>query len=228
MAKRDDNPRWTKAIADLGPELSAAVRDGVDLAIEGTRLMRREARAVKRLIRLLDLGAEPEAITVSLLAQWARMPRSTIRRHAATFDLPISGGVDLSRFIARLFEILEEHYELFTAQGSGDKDDPNQGPVSPYLELLRQEHWRMAVLERQEREGAVVSVRFMREALLLLVSQLRAACERLQERFGEEAMQIIEEALTVVEEKSRDLFSDVEELAAKKLSADEEEDEPSK
>ena len=228
MAKRDENPRWTKALADLGPDVCSALRDAIKRYVEGDPIRRRESRAVKRLLDLLDYGAAPTDISVSRLAEWAKMPRSTIRRQAAALDLPISGGVDLARFIARVFELLTDHYEILTADGGDGNGETSKGPASPYLELLRQEHWRMAVLERQEREGAVVSVRYMKEALLLLVSQLRAACERLQERFGDEAMRIIEEALTVVEDKSRDLFSDVEDQAAKKSAAEDAEDAVSK
>lgn len=127
------------------------------------------------------------------------------------------------RFHSRtVIEAWARHHYQVVPDGGKDDLEPNTTPTSPYLELYREEKWRMAVLERQEREGAVVSVRFMRGALFLLVSQLRAACERLQQRFGDEAVRIIEEALVVVEEKTLDLFTDVRKRAARKAEADNE------
>ena len=109
---------------------------------------------------------------------------------AARYDLPLLGeSVDL-------FALLKRFHDLF-AEGrfrtDDDLDDETQ--QTPNLEKLRGEKYRLAKLDRLERQRQLLPRRLVRELLGFNAAKLRNLGEQLQRRFGPEALDALNDTI---------------------------------
>ena len=203
MDKDSALPRWIDAVGALSPAARGYLGSAI-LAAEGGKLSIRELRAVRVLLRGLDEGAYDSVIALRQWIKWSRRPRQTVVDRSETLGLPVKGGVRLPEFVAALYRLIDDNMDALTGKGEAA---PGKGPPSPFLELFRQERWRIARLERQRREGAVVSVPFMRDAMGIVTSTLRRAGTRLHDQHGEMAYRVLEEALEAIDKAVEDMFT---------------------
>lgn len=69
-----------------------------------------------------------------------------------------------------------------------DNSDPTaEGPVSPMLERWREERWKMARLERREREGQLIPREIVHGVVSQCANRARAFADALTRQYGNEA-----------------------------------------
>ena len=109
---------------------------------------------------------------------------------AARYDLPLLGESVV------LFALLKRFHDLF-AEGrfrtDDDLDDETQ--QTPNLEKLRGEKYRLAKLDRLERQRQLLPRRLVRELLGFNAAKLRNLGEQLQRRFGPEALDALNDTI---------------------------------
>lgn len=115
---------------------------------------------------------------------------------AARYDLPLLGeSVDL-------FALLKRFHDLF-AEGRFRSDDEidDETQQTPNLEKLRGEKYRLARLDRLERQRQLLPRRLVRELLGFTAAKLRDRAERLQRLFGPEVVDELNDAVAEIEEE---------------------------
>lgn len=129
-----------------------------------------------------------------------------LNEQAALYGVPLLGPtVNLAAVVKWLHDLLAKHgRRLLQTVG----EDPMSGESSPALERWREEKWRLARLERQEREGHLIARDKVHEALMRLAHRLRQCGDQLQLRCGGEAHQILVEALDDFERELPTLFAE--------------------
>ncbi len=200
----DDSPqrRWVAAVNDLS-EPERAVLGSSIVTAESGQLSARQRAVVRKLLRALDTDAYELPIPVRRWTTWARQPRQTVVDRSELLGLPVKGGISLPEFVAALYRLIDEQIDALTGSGKAVSEAE---PKSPFLELGRRETWRLRRLERIRKEGQVVSVSFMRDAMHLVTSILRKAGSRIHDQFGERAYEVLDEALDAVDKAVKDMF----------------------
>ena len=157
----------------------------------------REAEALRRLER--ESRKDQLREIVRELPKWlwiecSHRQAGQINRQAARFGLPLDGRtVDLFKLAPALHDLLARHGSKLLA--NDDTDTLLTGPNSPALERFREERWRLARLDRLERERVLLPRDDVHEFVTKLAAILRGASERLERKFEYEALAIIDEAL---------------------------------
>lgn len=152
----------------------------------GQRLNRAEEAALRRVLKAREEAARektlaecPKKIYLRLAGRQAKV----VNEQADRYGLPLRGEV------VNLFEIIRAFHDLLPKLGSLIGHD------GPALERLREEKFRLAQLDRRERESQLLPRDAVHERLALVASILRRAGETLARRCGPEAHQILNEAL---------------------------------
>ena len=126
---------------------------------------------------------------------WRRMSgRQTkvINEQAARYGLPFGGPtIDLPAVVKALHDFLADN----AVKLARDDDALLQGASSPALERYREERALLARLDRLERERSLLPRDEIRVAMGRIGAVLRGAGETLQRRFGQDAVEILYEAL---------------------------------
>lgn len=111
---------------------------------------------------------------------------------ARSYGLPVLGPtVDLARVIEWLHQAIADG----RLHNPGDDDEGLGGQNSPALERLRAHKATLAEIEVMKARGEIFSAEEMNRRVLDMAGILRAAGEKLQRRFGEEARQILSDAI---------------------------------
>ena len=130
----------------------------------------------------------------------------TLHEQADLYGAPLRGPtIDLSAVIRWLHDFLAANRHKLA---STDGEVPMTGESSPALELWRQEKYRLARLERLEREQKLLPRDQVHDGLARLSGLLRVLGETLQRQFGAEAQQLFEEALDDYTREVGTLFGD--------------------
>lgn len=118
----------------------------------------------------------------------------TINEQAKTYGIPFDGAtIDLPAVVRAMHDLFAKHARKFAAPEG--EEDGMFGPSTPWLEKYRKERALLARLERKEREGELLPREKVHEFVTELATILRGASDRLERRFGDEALVIINEAL---------------------------------
>jgi len=126
-----------------------------------------------------------------------------LNEQAERYGIPFGGAVvNLPAVVRALHDFLADN-----AQKLAREEDPlMQGVASPALEDYRRERATMAKLDRMEREDSLIPREQVRLALGRIASQLQAAGDGLQSRFGPAAVEILREALDEAEREIERFF----------------------
>jgi hypothetical protein len=139
---------------------------------------------------------------------WQRMSGrqvKVINEQAARYGLPIGGpAIDLSAFVMAFHDFLAKN----AVQLAREEDELLQyGHNSPALGRYRDEKARLAQLDRREREGELLPAREVYRIVERLAYFVRTAGVLLQRNFGNEALDILTDALDQYEALMREEFS---------------------
>jgi len=124
---------------------------------------------------------------------WSGRQSRTLNEQSRSYGIPIGGRtIDVPAVIRWLHDFLAENARKLARV---DGEDPMSGPTSPALERWREEKWRLARLERMEREQTLLPRDLVHEGLGAMATILRRAGEQLQRLHGPNAARILDEAL---------------------------------
>jgi hypothetical protein len=128
-----------------------------------------------------------------------------INEQATRYGLPFGGAIiNLTELARAIHDFLAANAHKLAV------DDPLlQGASSPALEEYRRERTALARLERLERERHLLPRDGVRLALGRIAALLRGAGDTLQRQFGDEALDILLEALADAELQIDSEFGDV-------------------
>ena len=181
--------------------LTAAEKRSVLSALEKQRVGKAPNHAEKRALRKWEVEREEFArwkhYRTIPQKHWRAMSRraaKVINEQATLYGIPFDGAtIDLPRVVRALHEFLARN----AARLSASSEDAllYSGGSSEWLERLREEKARLARLQRLEAEGDVMSRAMAHEVLMQMANFLRQAADRLQQKFGPEAHEILDEAI---------------------------------
>ena len=111
-----------------------------------------------------------------------------------------------------VIEVWAESRLRVSRKVKGDVVEPALGDldtvaVSPALEKFRTERYKLARMERLQKQNLLIPRDKVRSSLLFLASILRDATDRLQKLYGSRVVELMDEALQVFEAQIEDLCS---------------------
>ena len=190
--KKKSVPQPTDATSQVDSDLVARayrkVMDRQELTQAEREALKRHEKQKEERLRWQYYSSIPQK-------HWRRMSgRQTkvINEQAIRYGIPFGGAtIDLPAVVKALHDFLADN-----AQKLAREDDQLlQGGNSPALERYREERALLARLDRLEREGRLLPLDEVREALGRIAAILRGAGDALQRQFGAAAMQLLHEAL---------------------------------
>jgi phage terminase Nu1 subunit (DNA packaging protein) len=147
--------------------------------------------------------AKPWIVTgVPLVAEFFGVSPETIRKAWKSRGMPWRQGAHDLR------EIMHWRYEVDLAPDDDDDEGGVGGPGSPNLERLRLAKAKIAETDLQERLGELVHKNSIQTFLGRMASTWRSIGERLQRKFGSEAVEIVEGGLSGAENDIETLFGE--------------------
>ena len=194
----DNRKRLDRKLADAATKKLDS--DALPNAREAEALRRLEKDELREIVRQL-----PKWLWVEASGRQV----GQINRQAVRFGLPIGGKtVDLFKLAPALHDLLARHGSKLLA--NDDTDTLLTGPNSPALERFREERWKLARLDRLERERVLLPLDDVHEFVTELATILRGASDRLERRFGAGALEIINEALDTYDTRVERHFANLE------------------
>ena len=146
-------------------------------------------------------GLAPGSVqTLTRLAEACRVTLRTVQnwRRSADFPGEADGGYSI-------WAVAEWYWRLGPGRGLAKADAANESgqSESANLELLREEKFRIARLERLEREGRLVPVPFVKAFVDIAGTKLREFSEQLPANDSIELQRVLEEIHTAAAEWTR-------------------------
>lgn len=169
---------------------------------DGLPLNRYDRAAIKRYEKKLEESLRWKYYQSIPQKHWRAMAGKQVNQvveQATRYGLPFGDVVvDLPKVVAAFHAFLAKNaYKLAATEDGGS---------SPALEEFRRERAIMARLDRQQREGQLLPRDQVREGMLRIAATIRAAGEILARQYGNEAREIIVEAITDAESEIGRLF----------------------
>lgn len=175
----------------------------------GKQPNKQEAAALERVTTAAELKlflAHAERVPKWLWSKWSNRQHKTIAEMAERYGMPAIGDeVSLPQFVRWVYGFLAANSRKLLAT---DAEDPMSGELSPALERWREEKYRLARLDRQERESTYLHVDTVHAGLSLMSGILRKLGESMQRHHGAEAHQLVDEAVDDWERELDRLFGD--------------------
>jgi hypothetical protein len=192
----------TRAPVSPSPPADAALRSDKDLVarayrkvMERKELTKQETVALKRhekqkeeRLRWNYYGSIPQKHWRAMSGRQTKV----LKEQALRYSIPFGGPtISLPNVVRALHDFLADN----AVKLARDDDPLMQGVGSPALERYREERALIARLDRLERESRLIPRDQVRESLGRIAAILRGAGDGLQRRFGNEAVDMLHEAL---------------------------------
>lgn len=191
MPRRRASTRSPAASEQIDRELAAAA---LRKRQAGQQPDRRELAALRRIEKAREETDRQHYYATCPKKDYLRMagrPTGSLHRQADLYGIPIRGSpIDLAAVIRWLHDFLHERHHVLAAV---DAADPMSGPPSPAFERWREEKYLLARLERQAREQSLLPRHEIHELLGRAAGLYRKLGERLQKRFGPDALEMLNE-----------------------------------
>lgn len=205
MGKRRQPPRPQPATDE---ELARAAKRKLDA---GERPSRSEKRALDRLrkeqeekLRWQFYGAVPQKHYREMSGRQAKVLHDQAQRTGIPFDLPT---INLVEVVRRFHDFLADKKHLLWKPGDDPDDMAMLGEATPALEKWREEKWKLARLERLEKEQQLLPRVVVHKALVDFATIVRNLGEQLAKHHGDEALELLNEALDDYDRLLADLFN---------------------
>lgn len=183
------------AAEQVDRELAAAA---LEKRRQGIAPTARELGALRRVERERDERERWRHYRTIPQRHWRTMSgrqAKVINDQAATYGIPFGGAeIDLPAVVRALHDFLADNARRLAGGLEGAASVSATG-----IEVYRRERAKMARLERRRREGELIDRAKAHEDLGHLAAILRRASETLARRFGEDAQQVLEDALLLYE-----------------------------
>jgi len=209
--------RGRKKPNELYPEDRERAQKAADKRRRGEKLTTREETALRKVQRIQEEDLRWQFYRSIPQKHWREMAGgkhvTQLKEQAERYGIPFGEAVvNLPAIVRALHEFLAENaYKLASTEG----ENPMSGPDSPALEKWREEKWKLARLERLERERTLVPREWMHKHLSILASYFRQSADTLQKHRGPiepaEAFTIVMEAVDDFESVLEREFADQDE-----------------
>jgi len=132
-------------------------------------------------------------------------PAKVVNEQADRYGLPLRGKtLNLELVLSAFHRFLADNKHKLVAVG----EDPMAGESSPMLEKWREEKWKLARLERQEREGSLLPLDQVQDIFMAVGNHWRHALERLCKRYGPEVRPVMEQAMRAARDEITKALAD--------------------
>lgn len=149
--------------------------------------------------------AIPQKHWVEMSGRQAKVLNDQGKRYGLPIDCAV---IDLPEFVRAFHDFLAVHARRL-ARSIGTVTDPMAEPQEPEaLELLREEQFKMARLDRLAKERSLLAREDVHAGLGRIASLLRGAGEQLQKKFGPDAAEILNATLDDCEREIEDVLAD--------------------
>jgi hypothetical protein len=127
-----------------------------------------------------------------------------LNEQALRYGIPFGGAtINLPNVVRAFHDFLADN----AVKLARDDDPLMQGVGSPALERYREERALIARLDRLEREARLIPRDEIRESLGRIAAILRGAGDGIQRRFGNEAVEMLHEALADAQREINRMFA---------------------
>ena len=135
-------------------------------------------------------------IPKKLYRQMAGRQDKILNDQDALWGIPLRGPtVDLAAVVRWLHDFLGKNGRALARAIGDDPDLVGDEADNPMLERLREEKWKLARLDRLQREQQLVAREDTHQIFGRAAERIRQAGELLQKQFGSDAAAILEEAI---------------------------------
>lgn len=144
-------------------------------------------------------------------SEWSGRQAKVINEQGKRYGLPIDRAhINLADFARAFHDFLAVHSRRL-ARSIGTVTDPMAEPQEPEaLELLREEQFKMARLDRLAKERSLLAREDVHAGLGRVAALLRGCGEQLQKKCGAEALEILNDTLADCEREIAVLLADEE------------------
>ena len=209
--QQSNEPQNRQLSAQLDRELASRAYKKV---MSGETPTAEEKAALKRFEKAQEEQRRWEYYESIPQKHWREMSgRQTkvLNEQAERYGIPFGGRtIHLPKVVRALHDFLAANARRLAEE---DDDLLNATVSSPALERYREERALIARLDRLEREQALVPRDDVREGLGRIAAILRSAGETLQRQFGNDAVEILDEALSDAEREIESLFGSTDSVS---------------
>ncbi|MEX2025661.1 MAG: hypothetical protein WEH44_00145 [Pirellulaceae bacterium] len=206
----------TRADKDLVARAYRKVMERKELTKQETTALKRHEKEKEERLRWQYYGSIPQKHWRAMSGRQTKV----INEQALRYGIPFGGAtINLPNVVRAFHDFLADN----AVKLARDDDPLMQGIGSPALERYREERALIARLDRLERERQLMPRDEVRDSLGRVAAILRGAGDSLQRRFGNEAVDILHEALADAEREIKRTFGTEEKEAE---LTDEQRDQP--
>lgn len=171
------------------------IRDGLKVAISVILSHHVYLKPTQRYELLHVLARQ---IPQKLIRAWSGKQTKQLTEQAQRYQIAVDGpSIDLSELLQTLFAHftrIQSYYSRWLT-GKSNGDTLLDGENSPALERYREEKFRLARLDRQERERELLPREQIHEQLTRLANILHTAGEAIGREYGARAQEILNDAI---------------------------------
>lgn len=171
----------------------------------------REVAALRRIEKERDNKLREQYyrdVPKAMWREWSGRQAKVINEQAHRYGLPLEGkSIDLRKLARCLHDFLADNKYKLAATG-GD-DELLAGPSTPELNAARlaylKERTRISQIEADVKEGRLLGRDEVHQVYAVIAGVFRQASETLLRRFGEEAYEVLADALDAAEKQMESL-----------------------
>lgn len=192
----------------LPPEVREAAAAALRKRNQGGKLSRAEARAIDQVRAHQAEQQRWETYAAIPQKEWLELcqrQHKQVRQQAETYGFPFGKTISLVDFLRWFHRFLADNGPKLLAEPD-DEAGLLAGESTPALERLRAAKADLAELERDERRQTLLRRQVVHELLTRVAGVLRNCGEQLQDRFGPDALEILNEHLTSADAEIARLF----------------------
>lgn len=180
----------TKTEQELLRSAARKRQTGQVLNREETRVLRKYEAEQEEINRWKYYRTIPKKHFVEMSGRQHKSLGDLARNYGFPLDGPI---VDLPAFVHFFCTFMAQNGQKLLSDPDGDLE--NAADESPMLERLRKEKWRLARLDRRERENQLLPRAKVHETLAILAELIRGVGDKLQKNHGAEAARALNETM---------------------------------
>lgn len=191
----------------LSPEIKSAAAAALRKQQAGQKITRAEQRAIDQFRKHQQETQRWETYKAIPQKDWIALSQrqaKQLREQSNTYGFAFGPALDLGEFLRWFHKFLADNGPKLLTESD---DDLLQGEATPALERLRAAKADLAELDRDERRGNLLRRAIVHDLLGRVAAIYRNAGEQLQQQFGPDALEILNEHLNSADVEISRLFS---------------------